>query len=158
MGRSAIQLLCVAILSAGLVACAAKPGQISQTEPVSAINQTDNIAVKGHDPVAYFVDGKPVPGHEALTYEWQGTTYRFASAENRQRFIKAPKDYAPQYGGYCAFAMSRGHIADISPEVWSIVDGKLYLNNNSFAHSLWKEDIPGNIAAADKNWPLMPKL
>jgi len=111
------------------------------------------LAIDGYDPVAYFTDGKPVQGSEQFTYQWNGATWRFASQEHRDLFAADPERYAPQYGGYCAKAVSENHTADIDPQAWKIVDGKLYLNYSPKVQKLWEQDIPGRIAAADKNWP-----
>ncbi|KAB2955150.1 MAG: YHS domain-containing protein [Thermoanaerobaculia bacterium] len=111
------------------------------------------VAIEGTDPVAYFTDGKPVPGRPAFELEWQGATWRFASAEHRDRFAEAPERYAPQYGGYCAWAVSRGYTAGIDPEAWRIVDGRLYLNYSLEVQARWAGDVPGNIRRADVNWP-----
>ena len=140
-----------------LAACAATPGKVSQTEPVPPINTRDAIALKGYDPVAYFLDGKPQSGDATYSYRWQDVTWQFASSQHRDAFAADPTRYAPQFGGYCAFAVSRGMIADIDPDQWAIVDHKLYLNNNAFAHKLWNQDRTGNIAAGNVNWPLIPK-
>jgi hypothetical protein len=80
------------------------------------------------------------------------------SAGNRSLFIATPQKFAPQYGGYCAFAMSLNRIADVDPDEWAIVNGKLYLNNNFFSQTLWSFDKSGNIALGDKYWPQVPKL
>jgi YHS domain-containing protein len=88
---------------------------------------------------------------------YKGATYRFASAENRDRFIAAPEKFVPQYGGYCAYAISLNKIADIEPDEWTIVNDKLYLNNGFLAQSLWSLDKSGNIVRGDHNWPLVPK-
>lgn len=145
---------------AGLLAlgACATPGQVSQTKPIAPWNGEAGIALKGHDPVAYFRDGKPVPGQAGIEHRWQGRSWRFASAANRNAFAAAPERYAPQFGGYCAFAISRGYIADIDPAAWAIDGDKLYLNNNAFAHQLWDADRADNIAAGESNWPLVPKL
>jgi hypothetical protein len=82
-----------------------------------------------------------------------GATWRFASAEHRDRFAVDPERYAPQYGGYCAWAVSQGYTAKIDPAAWKIVDDKLYLNYSKDVQSQWSSDIPGNIAKADANWP-----
>jgi YHS domain-containing protein len=110
-------------------------------------------AIHGYDPVAYFTDAKPVPGKEDFEFEWMGAKWRFATAEHREAFKTAPEKYAPHYGGYCAYAVSQGHVADIDPNAWSIVDGKLYLNYDADVQKKWKADIPGYIMKADKNWP-----
>jgi len=83
--------------------------------------------------------------------------YRFASAENLQRFKADPEKYLPQYGGYCAYAMSINLIADISPTEWTIFGGKLYLNNNFFSQTLWSLNKSGRVASADRNWAVFPK-
>ena len=110
-------------------------------------------AIRGYDPVAYFTDGKPVKGKRAHRLEWKGATWSFASAKNKDLFEAGPEKYAPRYGGYCAWAVSRGYTASIDPEAWSIVDGALYLNYSLGVRAQWSQDIPGNIAKGDGNWP-----
>jgi len=129
----------------------------SSASPVPAVNATDGLALKGYDPVAYFTDGHPTKGEAQYRFQWNGVTYQFASAENLQRFKADPEKYLPQYGGYCAYAMSLDRIADIDPFRWAIVGGKLYLNNGFIAQDLWSLNKSGNIASADRNWPLYPK-
>jgi YHS domain-containing protein len=111
------------------------------------------LAVKGYDVVAYFDDGKAVEGSASHEVQWNGATWRFASAATKAKFVAAPETYAPQYGGYCAWAVSRNYTADADPQAWKIVDGKLYLNYNAKVQSAWSEDVPGNITKADANWP-----
>jgi len=110
-------------------------------------------AIRGTDPVAYFTEGKPVPGSREFTAEWQGAEWRFASAGNRDLFLADPEAYAPQYGGYCAWAVAQGYTASTVPEAWEIVDGKLYLNYSLGVREQWRQDIPGNIRKGDANWP-----
>lgn len=110
-------------------------------------------AIDGTDPVAYFTEGRPVEGSSDYTYDWNGATWRFASAENRDKFAAAPESYAPQYGGYCAWAVAQGYTASTDPDAWKIVDGKLYLNYNASVQSKWEADVPGHITSADSNWP-----
>ena len=128
---------------------------VSTAFALSPINSTlfGSKAVKGYDVVAYFTDGKPVKGVKQFTYEWKGATWFFANAENLAEFMNNPEKYAPQYGGYCAWAVSQGSTADIDPEAWKIVDGKLYLNYDADIQTKWSADIPGNIQKADANWP-----
>ena len=116
-----------------------------------------NTAVGGHDPVAYFTDGKPVEGKKEFAAEYMGAEYRFASAENLETFRADPAKYAPQYGGYCAWAVSQGYTAKGDPEHWKIVDGKLYLNYNKKIQERWELDIPSHIVTADTNWPTVLK-
>jgi hypothetical protein len=110
-------------------------------------------AIKGYDPVAYFVDGKPVAGSPQFTHRWSGAEWRFASAANRDKFAAEPEKYAPQYGGFCAYGLSQGYKVKIEPDAWRIVDGKLYLNYDQSVQQTWVKDIPGYIAKADANWP-----
>ena len=110
-------------------------------------------AIRGYDPVAYFTAGKPTKGNDQYKFEWEGAIFRFSSAENLELFKNQPSKYAPQYGGYCAYAVSNGYTASTDPNAWKIVDGKLYLNYSLGVHKRWLEDIPGRIEAADKNWP-----
>jgi YHS domain-containing protein len=111
------------------------------------------LAIDGYDPVAYFTENKPVKGDRRFEHRHNGATYRFASAANRDLFAKDPGKYAPQYGAFCAYAVSRNYTADTDPLAWKIVDGRLYLNYDAGAQKKWEEDIPGNIAKGDANWP-----
>ena len=113
----------------------------------------DGVAIDGADPVAYFTESKAVIGDAAFAHEWQGATWHFSSAEHRDLFAENPEQYAPQYLGYCAWAVSQGYTAPIDPEAWKIVEGKLYLNYDQRVQDRWAKDIPGNIAKADANWP-----
>ncbi|MEM9012657.1 MAG: YHS domain-containing (seleno)protein [Pseudomonadota bacterium] len=110
-------------------------------------------AIDGTDPVAYFTEGRPVEGSSEFSHEWNGATWHFSSAENRDMFIAAPERYAPQYGGYCAWAVAQGYTASTDPDAWTIVDGKLYLNYNESIQARWEADIPRFITAANENWP-----
>jgi YHS domain-containing protein len=115
------------------------------------------VAARGYDVVAYFEDGEPVPGSSEHAHEWRGATWQFASAGHRDLFAADPERYAPQYGGYCAYAVAKGTTADIDPRAWKIVDGRLYLNKSPKVQALWEKDVPGHIAAADANWPAAAK-
>jgi YHS domain-containing protein len=114
-------------------------------------------AIRGYDPVAYFIQGKPLEGSKQFTHQWRGAHWRFASAENRDRFAAMPNKYAPQYGGYCAYGVAQGYAVKIEPEAWSIVEGRLYLNYSVGVQGDWKEDIPGYISKANANWPQVLK-
>ncbi|WP_371169189.1 YHS domain-containing (seleno)protein [Aliiroseovarius sp. 2305UL8-7] len=119
----------------------------------SAVYIEDGVAWDGYDPVAYFTVGEPTPGSKDYAFDYNGVTVLFSNSENRDLFAADPMKYAPQYGGYCAYAMSKGYIAPTIPEAWTIYDDKLYLNFSLRARELWSEDIPGNIVKGDKNWP-----
>lgn len=110
-------------------------------------------AIRGYDPVGYFTQNVPVKGSDRFTYQWKGATWRFASAENRDRFAAAPEKYAPQYGGYCAYGVAQNYAVSIDPQAWTVVDGKLYLNYSRSVRDTWSKGIPGYIRKADANWP-----
>jgi YHS domain-containing protein len=116
------------------------------------------IAIKGYDPVAYFTGGKPLKGDSKFAYDWNGAKWHFASAAHRETFKAAPEKYAPQFGGYCAWAVSQNYTANVDPEnAWKLIDGKLYLNYSRDVQKKWETDVPGNIAKADQNWPKLLK-
>jgi hypothetical protein len=121
-------------------------------EPVNK-SLLGGLAIKGYDPVAYFVDSKPVKGSKEFEHKYMNATWRFATAANRDAFAKEPEKYAPQYGGYCAYGVSKGYAVGVDPEAWKIVDGKLYLNYDKDVQKAWMQDIPGRIKKADANWP-----
>lgn len=110
-------------------------------------------AVDGYDPVAYFTEGKPVEGSDEYTYDYNGAEWKFSSQSNLDAFKADPNAYAPQYGGYCAWAMAKGRFASGDPDNWTIVDGKLYLNYSDSVQRKWEKDIPGFIEKADAQWP-----
>jgi YHS domain-containing protein len=110
-------------------------------------------ALKGYDAVAYFKEGRPVKGRDEFRHDWMGAKWYFASAANRDDFARSPEKYAPQFGGYCAWAVGHGKTASIDPEAWKIVDGKLYLNYSKDVQKMWEQDVPGWIKKADENWP-----
>lgn len=117
------------------------------------VNVARGSAIQGYDPVAYFTDGKPVKGKADYAATYKGAQYRFASAKNRDAFAASPESYAPAYGGWCAYGMSKGYKAPIDPAAFTIVKNKLYLNYSKSVRSTWSKDIPGYVAKADANWP-----
>lgn len=141
--------LCAFVLAAALPqapAFAAKPA------PANSIT-AEGLAVGGYDPVAYFQDGKSVQGTRRYQLSFQGAVWRFASAENLKAFLDRPTAYAPQFGGYCAWAVSQHYLAPGDPQQWKIVDGKLYLNANARAKQLWEADQADAITRGHSNWP-----
>ncbi len=121
-------------------------------DPIYTGNFND-YAVSGYDTVAYFTHGKPMKGKKEFTYEYMNAEWRFMNQENMDLFKANPVKYMPQYGGYCAWAMARGHTASAEPDQWQIVDGKLYLNYSAKVKAKWEKDIPGFIKKADKKYP-----
>ena len=117
----------------------------------------EGLALKGYDPVSYFTEGKPEIGSIEFEAEWKGARWHFASAQNRESFLSAPEKYAPQYGGYCSWAVAHGYTAKGDPEAWKIVDGKLYINYDQGVKQKWEQDISGHISKGDENWLLFQK-
>ena len=115
--------------------------------------EKDGIALGGYDPVAYITESKAVAGSPEITFVHKGSTFRFASAGNRDVFVADPAKYAPQYGGFCAFGAAGGYKAKIDPAAFTVHNGKLYLNYNEAIQKKWRADVPGFVAKADKNWP-----
>jgi len=146
---SKLRLVLAAI--AATAAAAAAPAFAADNEVYTG--RFSSLAVGGYDPVAYFEQGEPVKGQSQYAYEYKGATWRFSSAENLAAFTADPDAYAPQYGGYCAWAVSQGYTAPGNPKNWSVVEGKLYLNYNDKVQRDWEKDIPGFIAKAEENWP-----
>lgn len=120
--------------------------------------EEDGVAIRGYDPIAYFAEMKPVKGLAEFHAEYQGSTFYFSTATNRDRFTMQPDKFAPQYGGYCAFGMAKGYKSVIAPAAFTVVDDKLYLNYSESVRSQWKLDIPGYIHQANANWPDVKKL
>jgi len=138
-------------LAAGLVLALALARSAFALDPI--YTNWRGLALSGYDPVAYFAAGVPTPGSAEFTVDWMGATWRFANAANRDAFRADPERYAPQYGGYCAWAVSNGKTASSDPEAWKIVGGKLYLNYSRDVQQKWQQDVPGNIRRADGHWP-----
>jgi YHS domain-containing protein len=142
--RSALALLAAAPLSLHVGAA------FASSSPVFA---GGGVAINGTDPVAYFDEGQPVAGAQGIAADWNGARWLFSSQANRDRFAADPEAFAPAYGGYCAWAASRGYVADTVPEAWTIHAGRLFLNASLRIRRRWERDIPGNVALADANWP-----
>lgn len=142
------------ISSAASVATIYGTGTVFAGAKTGLIYQNDGVAIDGTDTVAYFTKGKPVKGSADYTYEWSGAKWKFSSAENRDLFAADPEAYAPQYGGYCAWAVgARNSLAATEPQRWAIEGGKLYLNFNRSVQRNWDKDRAGYIAQGDINWP-----
>ena len=112
-----------------------------------------STALSGYDPVAYFTAAKPVKGNAKFSTEYKGAKWLFSSPENRDAFVAAPAQYAPQYGGYCAWAVSQGYTASGDPLFWKVVNNKLYLNYDADVQKKWEVSIPEFIQKADSHWP-----
>ena len=125
---------------------------LSCTENKSEVYSTQEGAIGGYDPVEYFISQSPIKGKKEFSYEWHDATWYFNSMENRAAFQNNPERFAPQYGGYCAFGMSRGYKAETQPDAWTIVNDKLYLNYNTEVKEKWFPEKEERIPIADSTW------
>jgi YHS domain-containing protein len=124
-----------------------------------AVNLDKNgVALKGHDPVAYFADGKPTPGSAKYATSVDGATYYFSSADHREQFIADRTRYTPAYGGYCAYGITFRVKVNGDPQAWKIVGDRLYIQSSLKSLSEWSQDIPGNIDKANHIWPAIKEI
>jgi YHS domain-containing protein len=117
------------------------------------IDKTVSITgVQGYDLVSYHVEKRPLKGNGHFTTEYKGITYQFVNKANKSLFDSNPEKYLPAYGGYCAFGVSVNKKFLGDPEVWRLVDGKLYLNLDANVQDDWFKDVSGHIKNANNNW------
>ncbi|MEO8762886.1 MAG: YHS domain-containing (seleno)protein [Ginsengibacter sp.] len=119
----------------------------------SEVFNPSNGAIHGYDPVAYFKESKPVKGDPKLSLSWKGASWNFSNQQNLDAFKSSPETYAPQYGGYCAYGLTKGKKVPASPDAWAISNGKLYLNYDKDVQAKWKENQKENIEIANSKWP-----
>ena len=143
--------LAAAFIAAGPIAVTA-PAAYADKDPIYTAKRS-NLALQGYDTVAYFTVGEPTKGTADFTTTYQGAEFRFASEENLNLFLADPEAYAPQYGGYCAWAIAQGKTAKGDARRWAVVDGKLYLNYNKGIQRKWDRDRAGFITSANEHWP-----
>lgn len=141
--------ICLMFVTVGIAGALTVRGQA----PDKGINHENGVAVQGYDVVAYFTDNKAVPGLAQFSHTWNGVRWQFATAAHRDAFAGEPGRYAPAFGGYCAYGVSRGYAVDIDPEAFAVVDGTLYLNYSKSVQRTWNEDRPGYIQKARQQWP-----
>ncbi len=130
-----------------------KNDKVMEKESMMKINKDKNgAAINGYDPVAYFTDSKSAMGSKNFSYKWNGAEWYFANKNHMEMFKENPGKYAPQYGGFCAYGLTKDKLASSDPNAWQILDGKLYLCTNNNVHKLWAKDSKENVKRADKNW------
>ncbi|MEM7663568.1 MAG: YHS domain-containing (seleno)protein [Pseudomonadota bacterium] len=122
-------------------------------KPETYTGRFSNLALQGYDTVAYFTVGEPVEGSDEFSTEYKGATWRFVSQENLDLFLGDPSAYAPQFGGYCAWAVAQGKTAKGDARHWHVTDGKLYLNFNKKINERWLGDRDNFIVEGNANWP-----
>ena len=117
----------------------------------------DDVAILGYDTVAYFTVGRPVKGNSSFAFSWQDAKWHFASAKHRDLFAANPERYAPQFGGHCAMALTRGEVKVIDPEAWIVSEGKLYLSFSKKGINMFRQNVAGNIKKSEDSWVKLPK-
>lgn len=135
-----------------LVLVAAITAACSKVESVALNTDTSGSALRGYDAVAYFAVDNAVKGDPKYEYVWNGAKWFFSSEENMKKFQADPEAYAPQFGGYCSYAVSEGYTADGDPEAWKVVDGKLYLNYNQEVKETWEKKQAERIEMGRRHW------
>ncbi len=135
----------------------ANPNQTAtpQPNPIETNLDEQGRALRGYDPVAYFSDGKAIPGRTELSLSWNNSQWLFSSPENRDKFVNDPKKYAPANGGYCTFGVVLRKKLDGDPEVWSLLNGYLYIFLNEDVKDKFFQDEGGNLRKVIQNWPLI---
>ncbi|HZY81590.1 MAG TPA: YHS domain-containing (seleno)protein [Cyclobacteriaceae bacterium] len=113
---------------------------------------TDGVAIRGYDPVAYFTENKPVEGSKNFSYKWDATEWHFKDQKNLEAFKANPQKYAPQFGGWCAYGVSEDHKSPTEADAFTVVNDKLYLNYNTKVKELWSKDRDERIRKAETNW------
>ncbi|WP_234900775.1 YHS domain-containing (seleno)protein [Ruegeria lacuscaerulensis] len=129
------------------------PAAFAQHLPV--FYKTDGAAMAGYDAVSYFNGDAPVRGRPEYSVVWKGAEWHFATPENRDAFEMNPRAYAPQFGGYCAYAMAQGELVSTDPNLWQVIDGRLYLTHSPAIERMWEQDTSGFIRMAEANWPVI---
>lgn len=122
-------------------------------QPVFNNLNNEGVILDGYDPVAFFTDNKPVKGNPKFQFTYDKAIYYFASQEHLDAFKANPEKYKPQFGGWCAYAVSLGRVAPIDVNTFSIVNGRLVIQHNQRAVNGWNKDVQGNLVLADKYWP-----
>jgi YHS domain-containing protein len=148
-----IRLFLLAVAIAGItgIVAAQQPGKFFTNVDVNG------VILDGYDAVAFFTDNKPVKGNPQFQHYYENATYYFTSQKHLDLFKANPDKYKPQFGGWCAYAVSLGRIAPIDVNTFSIVDGRLFIQHNQRAVNGWNKDVPGNVIKADKYWPAVAK-
>ncbi len=146
--KKLILILFIALVSASTFA--------QSTKRLSQFNLEKKVAIKGYDPVSYFIQKKAIKGKSTFSYTYQGVIYNFSSQTNKDLFIKNPASYEPQYGGWCAYAMGEtGEKVAIDPSTFKIIDNKLYLFYNAFFNNTlktWNKDESSLKKKANASW------
>ena len=155
MSRRGVLLMATAAVLFSTAAWAAEPA--INTLKNSLFGGRTDTAINGYDPVAYFTVGKPVKGQDGFATDWMGAKWKFSSQANLDLFKSNPEKYAPQYGGYCAYGIAKDSLVKVEPDLFTVRDGKLYLNYDADVQSKWAKDPAGYIKEADAKFQALLK-
>ena len=144
-----VSIILFGLFLASVVALSVSAGGV--TNWINA-DEDSKVAIRGYDPVAYFTEGRPIKGNPEFAFAWRDAEWHFANAKHRDLFAVNPSRYTPQFGGFCAMAMTQGVIKVVDPEAWTIVDGQLYLNFSQKGRTKFRADLEGNIAKSNHHW------
>jgi YHS domain-containing protein len=144
------------LLAAAIMICSITQAQTVNNQTLPNVNN-DGVILDGYDAVAFFTDNKPIKGDAAFQHKYGNATYYFATKEHLDVFAANPEKYKPQFGGWCAYAVSLGRTAPIDVNTFSFVNGRLVIQHNPRAVAGWNKDVSGNLALADKYWPEVVK-
>ncbi len=145
----------------GILAIFSILGSANQASAAEAIYTStfSNTAIQGYDTVSYFVgSGVPVKGSKDFQTKWQGANWLFSSQENLDKFNANPEKYAPQYGGYCAWAVAQGNLVKGDANIYNLENGKLYLNYNKKVNNEWLPEKDKFIKIGDQKYPDLVNL
>ena len=149
-------------LSLGVAALFFSSAAMAAEPPINTLKNSflggrTDTAINGYDTVAYFTVGKPVKGLDSLVHDWSGAKWKFSTQAHLDLFKANPEKYAPQYGGYCAYGVTQGHLVKVEPDQFTVREGKLYLNYDADVQAKWSKDPAGYIKAADSQFPALLK-
>ena len=139
-------LLTVSLLMVSLTAVSGEKSSFN-------LGHSNGLAMDGYDVMSYWIGGEPVKGSEEFSFEYDGAKWIFVSEANRDAFAADPEKYAPQFGGFCAYAASKSYLADVDPFAWQIWQDKLYLNYSPQVQRIWGNDLEANVVKGNENWP-----
>ena len=148
-----MQRLFGAVMIAATLALSGAGPALAELRKPEIYSDFEGKAIKGYDVVGYFTENAAIKGTPEFTHQWKDTTWYFASAEHRDLFAANPEAYAPQFGGYCAWAILHDRLVHVDPEIFKITGGKLYLNLNMKAHNDWLDGMQKHINQANLKWP-----
>lgn len=150
------RLIALSLGAAAAMLSGADAGASGAVEPNRrhlVVDETTGLAIGGYDPLAYFVDGQARRGAPEFQFDWRGATWLFLNEGNLAAFHERPEVYTPVFGGYCAYAVSRGRPAEGSPLHFAVIAGRLYLFANAASRLAFLEAGPAIIAEAVRRWP-----